>query len=194
MWLEMRLLSGILSSRVIRSSFVSHSQRSVDKQILAGQLSCRTSCAEGRVLAESWLVWRACGYILNGLLFAGGEGACLVPSQKGYQAALLQSPNAVGDGLYLWPWPDSRYCRLVVRNLSPLFSAHRIFTSSGKCLKCFGFQTDIDRLGEVKKMADRIIAMRARLYDLLVELKTPGEWGHIKSQIGAPPYLARRNG
>ncbi|CAD6588007.1 MAG: aspartate transaminase aat1, partial [Tremellales sp. Tagirdzhanova-0007] len=39
-------------------------------------------------------------------------------------------------------------------------------------------------LGEVKKMADRIITMRARLYDLLVELKTPGEWGHIKSQIG----------
>ncbi|WVQ95392.1 hypothetical protein IAU59_002489 [Kwoniella sp. CBS 9459] len=39
-------------------------------------------------------------------------------------------------------------------------------------------------LGEVKKMADRIIAMRERLYNLLVELKTPGEWGHIKSQIG----------
>ncbi|ORX40869.1 putative aspartate transaminase [Kockovaella imperatae] len=39
-------------------------------------------------------------------------------------------------------------------------------------------------LGEVKKMADRIIAMRERLYDLLVEFKTPGEWGHIKSQIG----------
>ncbi|KAK4689646.1 hypothetical protein P7C73_g449, partial [Tremellales sp. Uapishka_1] len=39
-------------------------------------------------------------------------------------------------------------------------------------------------LGEVKKMADRIIAMRSSLYDLLIELKTPGEWGHIKSQIG----------
>lgn len=39
-------------------------------------------------------------------------------------------------------------------------------------------------LGEVKKMADRIIAMRERLYDLLIELKTPGDWGHIKSQIG----------
>lgn len=33
-------------------------------------------------------------------------------------------------------------------------------------------------------MADRIIAMRAKLYDALIELKTPGEWGHIKSQIG----------
>lgn len=33
-------------------------------------------------------------------------------------------------------------------------------------------------------MADRIIAMRETLYNKLVELKTPGEWGHIKSQIG----------
>jgi aspartate/tyrosine/aromatic aminotransferase len=42
----------------------------------------------------------------------------------------------------------------------------------------------IDRLKEVKKMADRIISMREKLYNALVELKTPGEWGHIKSQIG----------
>lgn len=33
-------------------------------------------------------------------------------------------------------------------------------------------------------MADRIISMREKLYNALVELKTPGEWGHIKSQIG----------
>ncbi len=33
-------------------------------------------------------------------------------------------------------------------------------------------------------MADRIISMRDRLYNKLVELKTPGDWGHIKSQIG----------
>ncbi|KAI6031784.1 pyridoxal phosphate-dependent transferase [Pisolithus microcarpus] len=39
--------------------------------------------------------------------------------------------------------------------------------------------------GEVKGMADRIINMRERLYDLLThELRTPGRWGHIKSQIG----------
>lgn len=37
---------------------------------------------------------------------------------------------------------------------------------------------------EVKGMADRIISMRDRLYNTLVDLKTPGEWGHIKSQIG----------
>ncbi|KAL1408664.1 aspartate transaminase aat1 [Vanrija albida] len=39
-------------------------------------------------------------------------------------------------------------------------------------------------LGEVKKMADRIIAMRSTLYDKLVALETPGNWDHIKSQIG----------
>lgn len=33
-------------------------------------------------------------------------------------------------------------------------------------------------------MADRIISMREKLYNKLVELNTPGEWGHIKSQIG----------
>jgi aspartate aminotransferase len=33
-------------------------------------------------------------------------------------------------------------------------------------------------------MADRIISMREQLYNKLIELKTPGEWGHIKSQIG----------
>ncbi|OCH96464.1 PLP-dependent transferase [Obba rivulosa] len=37
---------------------------------------------------------------------------------------------------------------------------------------------------EVKGMADRIISMRERLYDNLVRLQTPGEWGHIKRQIG----------
>ncbi|KAK0506145.1 glutamic oxaloacetic transaminase AAT1 [Armillaria luteobubalina] len=38
---------------------------------------------------------------------------------------------------------------------------------------------------EVKGMADRIISMREKLYNMLSkDLKTPGEWGHIKSQIG----------
>jgi len=38
---------------------------------------------------------------------------------------------------------------------------------------------------EVKGMADRIIGMRESLYNSLTnQLKTPGEWGHIKSQIG----------
>ena len=37
---------------------------------------------------------------------------------------------------------------------------------------------------EVKHMADRIIEMRERLYDNLVAQKTPGEWSHIKKQIG----------
>ena len=43
-------------------------------------------------------------------------------------------------------------------------------------------------LGEVKHMADRIISMRGRLYDNLVAQGTPGEWGHIKSQIGMFRY------
>ena len=43
-------------------------------------------------------------------------------------------------------------------------------------------------LGEVKHMADRIISMRDRLYDNLVAQGTPGEWGHIKSQIGMFRY------
>ncbi|KAI9460862.1 pyridoxal phosphate-dependent transferase [Lactarius psammicola] len=38
---------------------------------------------------------------------------------------------------------------------------------------------------EVKGMAERIISMRERLYNELANThKTPGEWGHIKSQIG----------
>ena len=38
--------------------------------------------------------------------------------------------------------------------------------------------------GEVKGMAERIISMRGRLYDNLVAQGTPGDWNHIKSQIG----------
>lgn len=38
---------------------------------------------------------------------------------------------------------------------------------------------------EVKGMAERIISMRERLCNELTNThKTPGEWGHIKSQIG----------
>lgn len=38
---------------------------------------------------------------------------------------------------------------------------------------------------EVGIMAGRIISMRDKLWGMLAnDLKTPGEWGHIKSQIG----------
>ncbi|KAH9944431.1 PLP-dependent transferase [Epithele typhae] len=37
---------------------------------------------------------------------------------------------------------------------------------------------------EVKLMADRIIEMRSRLFENLVQQNTPGEWSHIKKQIG----------
>lgn len=43
----------------------------------------------------------------------------------------------------------------------------------------------IRRETEVKGMAERIISMRDTLYNKLThDYKTPGEWGHIKSQIG----------
>lgn len=40
-------------------------------------------------------------------------------------------------------------------------------------------------------MAERIIKMRDVLYDALVKLETPGNWGHIKSQIGKYSFLTR---
>ena len=44
--------------------------------------------------------------------------------------------------------------------------------------------------GEVRGMAERIISMRTRLYDELTTThRTPGEWGHIKSQIGMFRYV-----
>jgi aspartate aminotransferase, mitochondrial len=43
--------------------------------------------------------------------------------------------------------------------------------------------------GEVKGMAERIISMREKLFNMLThELKTPGQWDHIKSQIGMFRY------
>jgi len=43
---------------------------------------------------------------------------------------------------------------------------------------------------EVKGMADRIINMRERIYGILTnDLKTPGDWSHIKSQIGMFRYV-----
>jgi hypothetical protein len=42
---------------------------------------------------------------------------------------------------------------------------------------------------EVKGMADRIISMREALYDLLQnKYKTPGDWSHVKKQIGMFSY------
>jgi len=75
-----------------------------------------------------------------------------------------------------------------VRGLSARSLDHLSYTRSGK-LSSFSFlrneSADVERrLVEVKGMADRIIFMRDRLYQKLVDLKTPGEWGHIKSQIG----------
>jgi len=38
---------------------------------------------------------------------------------------------------------------------------------------------------DIKTMAQRIISMREQLYDILTkDLKTPGKWDHVVSQIG----------
>jgi aspartate aminotransferase len=51
-----------------------------------------------------------------------------------------------------------------------------------------GLYTQWER--ELKGMADRIISMREKLYQLLThDLRTPGEWSHIKSQIGMFRYV-----
>lgn len=42
---------------------------------------------------------------------------------------------------------------------------------------------------EVKNMAERIIGLRERVFNLLThDLKTPGNWSHIKNQIGMFRY------
>lgn len=43
---------------------------------------------------------------------------------------------------------------------------------------------------EVKGMADRIITMRDELHKGLVDLNTPGNWDHIKKQIGMFRYTS----
>lgn len=43
-------------------------------------------------------------------------------------------------------------------------------------------------LEDLKTMVDRIHAMRKQLYDLLQELKTPGSWEHVITQIGMFSY------
>lgn len=42
---------------------------------------------------------------------------------------------------------------------------------------------------ELKGMANRILQMRTALFDALVALGTPGDWSHIKKQIGMFSYL-----
>lgn len=37
---------------------------------------------------------------------------------------------------------------------------------------------------ELKGMADRINTMRTQLYEALMKRNTPGQWGHILTQIG----------
>ena len=43
--------------------------------------------------------------------------------------------------------------------------------------------------GEVRLMSSRLSKMRALLYDELVKNKTPGNWEHLKTQIGMFTFL-----
>ncbi len=67
--------------------------------------------------------------------------------------------------------------------------------ANGECSAFSQLRNGVDfdiRETEVKGMANRIISMREVLYNTLThELKTPGEWGHIKSQIGMFRYAVR---
>ena len=100
-----------------------------------------------------------------------------------YVSTRNEQDHALSGGILIW-------CIAVLVWLAP-FSVTRHCTMSGEftCshLPKIGGKLTCSRLVEVKGMADRIISMRDKLYNKLVELNTPGEWGHIKSQIGQLP-------
>jgi len=50
--------------------------------------------------------------------------------------------------------------------------------------KKFLFVFYFHRVQNLKTMSSRIQEMRQRLYNKLIELKTPGTWNHIVDQIG----------
>jgi aspartate aminotransferase len=70
------------------------------------------------------------------------------------------------------------------RIIRPLYSSPPIHPAQLVATILGNPELKAEWLAEVKKMADRIIDMRSRLYDTLIELQTPGSWEHIKSQIG----------
>ncbi|KAG8928059.1 aspartate transaminase aat1 [Tulasnella sp. 418] len=114
--------------------------------------------------------------------------------KEGHQVALAQS-FAKNMGLYgervgafslTASSPDERarvdsQLKIVIRPMysnPPLHGARIAATILGEPTLYSQWET------EVQGMADRIISMRERLFDTLTGLQTPGEWGHIKSQIG----------
>ncbi|KAK8850720.1 hypothetical protein IAR55_004640 [Kwoniella newhampshirensis] len=114
--------------------------------------------------------------------------------EQGHQIILCQS-FAKNLGLYAEragtfsivvssPDEKERILSQVKRVIRPLYSSPPIHGAQIVATILGSPELYEQWLAEVKKMATRIIDMRERLYDLLVELKTPGEWGHIKSQIG----------
>ena len=78
----------------------------------------------------------------------------------------------------------NRVLSQIKRVIRPLYSSPPIHGAQ-LVATILGNQELFDEwLTEVKKMADRIITMREQLFNLLIELKTPGKWDHIKTQIG----------
>ncbi|KAL7417543.1 pyridoxal phosphate-dependent transferase [Mrakia frigida] len=114
--------------------------------------------------------------------------------EKGHQVVLCQS-FAKNMGLYservgafsvVTASPEEKervdsQLKIIVR---PLYSNPPIH--GARIAACILGSHDLNKqwLGEVKGMADRIISMRDALYDGLIQRNTPGEWGHVRSQIG----------
>jgi aspartate aminotransferase len=114
--------------------------------------------------------------------------------EQGHQVALCQS-FAKNLGLYgeragtfsmITSSPDEkeRVVSQLKRVIRPLYSSPPLHPAQLVATILGDPELYAQWLGEVKKMADRIIDMREKLYNRLVELKTPGSWEHIKSQIG----------
>ncbi len=49
-------------------------------------------------------------------------------------------------------------------------------------------QLYLEWLNDLKVMVDRIHSMRQQFYDLLCQMKTPGDWKHVITQIGMFSY------
>ncbi|BEI81129.1 hypothetical protein CcaverHIS002_0202890 [Cutaneotrichosporon cavernicola] len=114
--------------------------------------------------------------------------------EKGHQVALCQS-FAKNLGLYgeragtfsmitSSPEERERVVSQLKRVIRPLYSSPPLHPAQLVATILGDPALYAQWLGEVKKMADRIIDMRHKLYNRLIELQTPGSWEHIKSQIG----------
>jgi hypothetical protein len=149
-----------------------------------GQLFKLGQSVQETYSSEPGAVRRASRHILHGVLQQGGAGKGFKSGQEGYQAPLLQPADAVSSGTSSYERDADFPQRCAAGCYNPWY------TGAVQTMVCppIGLRVvqraDLSRLSEVKMMAERIIKMRDVLYDALVKLETPGDWGHIKSQIG----------